>query len=309
MAPARSRCVVRVLKHAPPRAQIGAGEAPRSLALRMRGNAPVLLLCAASIVAPAQALRRHDPVTDQLTSNIRPKTSLIETISVSGSAFGILFAADKVVDRPEFSLSFALPTKRIDMLADCVNRSVTLYSHGDALDAEDLSRLRRLDASFKFAQVPMEVCTAGRLLRHAMILLARAPLGVPLVRERRQARGRFQCLVKGKAAVATWTDSRGSDRMELTVGEDKNPNYGCMGRCAAGCATPSMRWTQACLNHDLCSYMNADGGTADPIDNNCADEFLAACDDYLFDTCDSFVFVEAARVPASATTGSAPVAA
>uniref|UniRef100_A0A7S4VHX5 DUF8213 domain-containing protein n=1 Tax=Alexandrium monilatum TaxID=311494 RepID=A0A7S4VHX5_9DINO len=251
----------------------------------MPGSALPLLLCALSAAAPAQALRRQGPDT-AVAAHIMPQTSLSGATTVSGKSFGVLFAADMVADRQEVSLSFALPTKRVDLLADCANKSVAVDSHGEGLDADDLLRLGQLAESLRTEEPPQEVCTAGRLLLHAAILLARAPLGVPLLLEPGRTTSHVVCLLRGSEATATWTDSRGRGRMELTVGESRGLEYGCMGRCGAGCHRdgPMDRWTQDCLNHDTCSYMN--GSTMGPFDSNCGDEFLAACDDYLFDRCD-----------------------
>ncbi len=58
-------------------------------------------------------------------------------------------------------------------------------------------------------------------------------------------------------------------------------NYACMGRCGAGCSGTSIygRWTQDCLEHDVCSYRyNASGGSSD---GNCGDEYDNAFDDFV----------------------------
>jgi len=54
------------------------------------------------------------------------------------------------------------------------------------------------------------------------------------------------------------------------------PNYGCMGRCGAGCGYAS--YTYDCLDHDRCCGVH--GGCSDPWNGNCGDEYWEASDDW-----------------------------
>jgi hypothetical protein len=99
----------------------------------------------------------------------------------------------------------------------------------------------------------------------------------------------IKCLKKGSNTNSTYTDYKGLNEIKNikvnSIGTDsygaQNPAYGCMGRCGAGCGNkwiPSA-YTQACLNHDVCSVKNNSSGGAS--DANCGDEFSLAIDDYI----------------------------
>lgn len=57
----------------------------------------------------------------------------------------------------------------------------------------------------------------------------------------------------------------------------------CLGRCGSGCGSffsLASAWTKDCLDHDQCGRQL--GGSTNPLDRNCGDEYLDAADDYLF---------------------------
>lgn len=57
----------------------------------------------------------------------------------------------------------------------------------------------------------------------------------------------------------------------------------CLGRCGSGCPgifTLASAWTKDCLDHDQCGRVL--GGSTNPFDSNCGDEYAQAADDYLF---------------------------
>ena len=100
---------------------------------------------------------------------------------------------------------------------------------------------------------------------------------------------KIKCLQKNTKVNSTYTDYKGLNEIKdikvNSIGTDSygapNPAYGCMGRCGAGCGhwwIPSA-YTQACLDHDVCSVKNNSSGGASDV--NCGDEFSLAIDDYI----------------------------
>jgi hypothetical protein len=88
-----------------------------------------------------------------------------------------------------------------------------------------------------------------------------------------------KCRSKGSWVTAYWDDSSGQHSQSVKVGSDWgeqwNGDYDCMGKCGAGCS--GSRYTQDCLEHDVCSKKNysSSGG----FDHNCGDEYWNAAND------------------------------
>ena len=86
------------------------------------------------------------------------------------------------------------------------------------------------------------------------------------------------CIKKNTYVTAEYDDDSGNVSESILVnGSD------CIGRCGSGCGSWfSWRsaWTKDCLDHDRCGRVN--GGSTDPFDSECGDEYDEAADDYLF---------------------------
>ncbi len=97
------------------------------------------------------------------------------------------------------------------------------------------------------------------------------------------------CIKKGATIKAQYDDRRGDHSDLVVVGSTgkrydgtTNSNYGCMGRCGAGCGNSSVpsSWTKDCMDHDQCGVKNNSSGGA--FDSNCGDEYTEAADDWSF---------------------------
>lgn len=86
------------------------------------------------------------------------------------------------------------------------------------------------------------------------------------------------CIKKNTYVTAEYDDDSGNVSESILVnGSD------CIGRCGSGCGSWfswSSAWTKDCLDHDRCGRVN--GGSTDPFDSECGDEYNEAADDYLF---------------------------
>ncbi len=86
------------------------------------------------------------------------------------------------------------------------------------------------------------------------------------------------CIIKNTYVTAEYDDDSGNVSESILVnGSD------CIGRCGSGCGSWfSWRsaWTKDCLDHDRCGRVN--GGSTNPFDSECGDEYNEAADDYLF---------------------------
>lgn len=87
------------------------------------------------------------------------------------------------------------------------------------------------------------------------------------------------CIRKNTFVTAEYDDASGRNyRDRKLVNGDR-----CLGRCGSGCPgvfTIASAWTKDCLDHDQCGRVL--GGSTNPIDRNCGDEYREAADDYLF---------------------------
>ncbi|WP_405207474.1 hypothetical protein [Aquimarina sp. LLG6339-5] len=87
------------------------------------------------------------------------------------------------------------------------------------------------------------------------------------------------CIRKNTFVTAVYDDNGGQtyrDR-ELVNGDR------CLGRCGSGCPgifSIASAWTKDCLDHDQCGRVL--GGSTNPFDRNCGDEYGQAADDFLF---------------------------
>ncbi len=86
------------------------------------------------------------------------------------------------------------------------------------------------------------------------------------------------CIRKNTIVTVSYDDDRGDINEDVLVNGDR-----CIGRCGSGCPgtfTLASAWTKDCLDHDRCGRVN--GGSANPFDRECGDEYFEAADDYLF---------------------------
>lgn len=87
------------------------------------------------------------------------------------------------------------------------------------------------------------------------------------------------CIRKNTYVNAEYDDEDGNDVSESILVNGSN----CIGRCGSGCGSwfsLASAWTKDCLDHDRCGRVL--GGSTDPFDNNCGDEYSDAADDYAF---------------------------
>ncbi len=87
------------------------------------------------------------------------------------------------------------------------------------------------------------------------------------------------CIRKNTYVTAVYDNAGGREfRDRKLVNGDR-----CLGRCGSGCPgifTLASAWTKDCLDHDQCGRVL--GGSTNPFDSNCGDEYAQAADDYLF---------------------------
>lgn len=86
------------------------------------------------------------------------------------------------------------------------------------------------------------------------------------------------CIKKNTYVTAEYDDDSGNVQESILVNGDD-----CIGRCGSGCGsffTVASAWTKDCLDHDRCGRVN--GGSTNPFDSECGDEYAEAADDYLF---------------------------
>ncbi|MEL7305382.1 MAG: hypothetical protein AAGJ56_06060 [Myxococcota bacterium] len=100
----------------------------------------------------------------------------------------------------------------------------------------------------------------------------------------------IRCLTEGQTYTASYTTETGQTRsFSLKAGENwgRHPvtgnNYDCMGHCGGSCPTGAIgpRYTQDCLEHDVCSWLYA--STRGSADLDCGDEFDDGANDVLGD--------------------------
>jgi TusA-related sulfurtransferase len=92
------------------------------------------------------------------------------------------------------------------------------------------------------------------------------------------------CDVTGGTVTGRYDIKKGKNAKQLEetvqVGPCYNQSNECLGRCGPGCGAPPdetvQRFTQDCLNHDLCTRATG------KIFGQCRDEWIAAADDFLF---------------------------
>jgi len=87
------------------------------------------------------------------------------------------------------------------------------------------------------------------------------------------------CIRKNTYVVAEYDTSSGKT---INKNVEVNGNL-CLGRCGSGCGSwfsLASAWTKDCLDHDQCGRDL--GGSTDPNDSNCGDEYTEAADDFLF---------------------------
>ncbi|SEL44322.1 hypothetical protein SAMN04487910_2470 [Aquimarina amphilecti] len=87
------------------------------------------------------------------------------------------------------------------------------------------------------------------------------------------------CIRKNTYVTAVYDDNVGQTyRDRKLVNGDR-----CLGRCGSGCPgvfSIASAWTKDCLDHDQCGRVL--GGSTNPFDRNCGDEYSQAADDFLF---------------------------
>lgn len=87
------------------------------------------------------------------------------------------------------------------------------------------------------------------------------------------------CIRKNTYINAEYDNAAGESISErVLVNGDR-----CLGRCGSGCGSwfsLASAWTKDCLDHDQCGRQL--GGSTNPFDSNCGDEYSDAADDYLF---------------------------
>lgn len=87
------------------------------------------------------------------------------------------------------------------------------------------------------------------------------------------------CIRKNTYVTAVYDDASGRQYRDRKL---VNGNR-CLGRCGSGCPgifTIASAWTKDCLDHDQCGRVL--GGSTNPFDSDCGDEYAQAADDYLF---------------------------
>lgn len=102
---------------------------------------------------------------------------------------------------------------------------------------------------------------------------------ISLNRSEKNVNEGITCVRKNTFVTAEYDNAAGTftnERVQVN-GND------CLGRCGSGCGSwfsLASAWTKDCLDHDQCGRQL--GGSTNPFDSNCGDEYSDAADDYLF---------------------------
>lgn len=156
----------------------------------------------------------------------------------------------------------------------------------EALLREDLVALRRLRESLDPGLVPVLSETLARALDFVSSYPPDAVVDFASVRSDIEPvatkRVTSICNLAGKKSSGTYNVEGRTYREKVQIGPCYSQPTECMGRCGPGCDTPPdrtiQRFTQDCLNHDLCTRRTGD------ILGECSDEWTAAGDDFFFGT-------------------------
>jgi hypothetical protein len=213
-----------------------------------------------------------------------------ERIAGSDAATGITFSAE--VSGDTVVAEVRLPdTKQLTATLDYAASRLTLktsrtdYGVPLALLREETLALKDLARDF-----PQPAGRLGDALASFVSLLAEAPVGATLDREppkvSKAEMSKSLCERVGTERIAHWDTDGRSHGKKVLLGPCYNKDNGCMGRCGKGCSanvvagegnpTAVQRFTQACLNHDMCNEKTGD------VLGDCTDEFFAAADDFFF---------------------------
>ena len=243
------------------------------------------LACSPALAAAAAEITRRPP----------------DSVSGRDAASGAEFAAraeDDVVTVEVVLRGGKRLLARIDHAAGSVSLHSLAAGPGGAeapapVDQADMRALQALSQGL--GELPRG-SSARDALEGLLALLAEAPPGVVLdVDTAAPASGERERIVAARAGIrslcdtarATGSYTLGGQRVStrVAVGPCYNEANECLGRCGRGCRSTTVaghsnpstvqRFTQDCLNHDLC--VQRTGGNLGP----CSDELLAAADDFL----------------------------
>jgi hypothetical protein len=235
-------------------------------------GAAALILLGLSLSAGAAGLDVDTPLRK---AGQDPATGASYSAEESGST---VLVKVRLADTKEFSALVDYDAKTVTLKTAATENGVPA-----ALLREEKQALKQLDESL--ADAPDR---AGDALTSFISLLASAPVGATLDRAPRpdspERLSNSLCEDVGQSHNARWDVDGKSRKRKVEVGPCYNRDNDCQGRCGAGCNASEVlgdgnpraiqRFTQACLNHDMC-----DEATGDVL-GECTDEFFAAADDF-----------------------------
>jgi hypothetical protein len=206
------------------------------------------------------------------------------------------FSATRLQDPEDIRVEISLPNaKAIIALVNYSTQSLSIRSIARgtgkpiALSAEDVKALKELSRG-----LPPMHNKIGDALGSVISYVSETPVGVIIEinispsdddgKPKADFDSRsIKSLCTVRRAVGFWDVNQNKFSKATDIGPCYNAANECMGRCGAGCASnpPNnghtvQRFTQHCLNHDLCT--RATGA----ILGQCKDEWLAAADDFIF---------------------------
>lgn len=219
-----------------------------------------------------------------------PEAAAAQRLAGRDAGTGATFSAEasgetvvvkvRLPDTKEFTATVDYATSRLTLKTSRTDYGVPL-----TLLRDEKLVLRDLDRNFRQPEGHI-----GDALASFIGLLGEAPVGATLDYESpkvsKAEMSKSLCERVGTERIAHWNvDDRGHSK-KVEVGPCYNKDNDCLGRCGAGCSastvagegnpTAVQRFTQACLNHDMCNEKTGD------VLGDCSDEFFAAADDFFF---------------------------
>lgn len=218
------------------------------------------------------------------------EVSTLERVAGRDAGTGATFSAEAKGD--VVTVTVRLPdtkefTAKVDYAASRLTLTTSRTDYGVPLTLlrDEKLVLKDLDRSFRQPEGRI-----GDALASFVGLLAGAPVGATLdyatPKVSKSEMSKSLCERVGTDRIAHWNvDDRGHSKKVL-VGPCYNKGNDCLGRCGAGCSASVVagegnpaavqRFTQACLNHDMCDEKTGD------VLGECTEEFFEAADDFFF---------------------------
>lgn len=217
----------------------------------------------------------------------------------------LVFEGEKIIDNHTvrysvketkemvFEVLVDIDTKQLQSTVDYQKQSIDYKNEGVLLSKEDKEVLLELGDALSRVIFKSGMADDMTMLHYTLLrsleYWSKAPEGYSYktrsiggVEEGESLKSRDEgitCIRKNTFVNAEYDNAAGrnfSDRVRVN-------SSNCLGRCGAGCSeffSLGSAWTKDCLDHDRCGRVL--GGSTNPLDRNCGDEYEEAADDFLF---------------------------